>query len=60
MKDTTQNFIEDLRIKLYNTNLLVAAGVDPLAASEIVFGKKIADDTEKIIMGVKEEYNDGK
>lgn len=55
MKDTTQNFIEDLRIKLYNTNLLVASGVNPLTASEIVFGKKIADDTEKILAKLNQE-----
>lgn len=55
MKDTTQNFIEDLRTKLYNTNLLVASGVNPLTASEIVFGKKIADDTERILNKVNQE-----
>lgn len=55
MKDTTQNFIEDLRIKLYNTNLLVASGVNPLTASEIVFGKKIADDTARILDRLNQE-----
>lgn len=55
MKDTTANFIDDLRTKLFNTNLLVAAGVNPLTASEIVFGKKIADDTEKILNKLNQE-----